>query len=792
MSPRASRRDLRLLPVAASAWLIAAVAVSHPRIAPALAPMLWVLAVTAVALLALRRTRRHAALTVTLAVAAFGGAVAAASVTHVALLLPDRDRVAALPVSGGRVIELTATVVGKPERSATGWRFDADATSITAGGSEVRRGAPIVVRAQERPAGLDLGATVSMSGSAFIAEPGSRAVLIVDVASPEIVARPPGVLAAASQLRADLLAQASTLPQPGAGLIAGLAVGDTTAVTAELDAQMKTASLSHLTAVSGANCAVVVGLVFAVAGATGLRRGWRVVLAMTALVGFVVLVSPEPSVVRAGAMAAIAMLAVLLGRAGAGAAVLCLAVSVCLVLDPWLAMSLGFALSAAATGALVLAAGPIGDSLARIMPRPLALAVAVPVAAQLACTPLIVLIDPRLPLFAVVANILTAPAAPVATVAGLAACLAAGLPLLAAGLAALAWLPCAWIAATAQAVDAMPVTALPWVPELGGALLAAALSAAAFIVLLPGVPRALLRAAVSVLAVAVGIAVGVTVVTGPIVRASVPDDWALAMCDVGQGDAFLLRSGERVALVDTGPDPASLDACLDLFGVGRVDLLVLTHFDLDHVGGADAVAGRVGLVLHGPTAEPADEALLTRLQARGARVRPVAAGASGTLGEATWEVLWPRARGSAFPPGNDASVVLAARGGGIPSVLMLGDLSEEPQLALSGALRERYEVVKVAHHGSADQSPALYRRLGARVALIGVGENDYGHPRSELIDLLAATGAEVVRADETGGAALTRTEHGLELWRQRVAPSSAALPGEASPSAPSVRVGGED
>src|SRR5690606_25237668 len=120
-------------------------------------------------------------------------------------------------------------------------------------------------------------------------------------------------------------------------------------------------------------------------------------------------VSPEPSVVRAATMAAIAMLGVLLGRPGAGVSVLALAVVVLLVLDPWLAASLGFALSTAATGALLLAAAPLTDGLARWMPRPVALAVAVPLAAQLACGPLLVLIDPRVPLYGVVANMLAAP-----------------------------------------------------------------------------------------------------------------------------------------------------------------------------------------------------------------------------------------------------------------------------------------------------------------------------------------------------------------------------------------------
>ena len=114
--------------------------------------------------------------------------------------------------------------------------------------------------------------------------------------------------------------------------------------------------------------------------------------------------------------------------------------------DPWLSGSLGFALSAVATGSLLLLARPLATGLARRMPRGLALALAVPLAAQLACGPLLIIITPTVPVYGVVANLLAAPAAPVATVVGLAACLAAPLPWVQAGLTAIAWLPAAWIA----------------------------------------------------------------------------------------------------------------------------------------------------------------------------------------------------------------------------------------------------------------------------------------------------------------------------------------------------------
>ncbi|MEH3089442.1 MAG: ComEC/Rec2 family competence protein [Microbacterium arborescens] len=768
MNRSARRRDLRLVPAAALTWLAAGIATHHPAAAPWVLAGFWLCAGVGLVVLPVLVRGGRTARTGAIVALAFGCAVAAAAATQVAVAQPARDRAMDLPISGGRATVVELVVTGKVERTTAGWRFDALTTSIRAGDAETAASVPVSVRSAERPDGLDIGSRASVTGSGFPARAGARAVLVIDATAPPLVRSPPsGALAVASSLRTGLLAQTATLPQPAAGLIAGLAVGDTSAVSEQLEAEMQLASLSHLTAVSGANCALVVGIAFGAAAAVGMGRRWRVTAGLAALVGFVVLVSPEPSVVRAAAMAAIAMLAMLLGRAGAGVAVLCLAVCACLVADPWLAGSIGFALSAAATGALLLAAGPLGDTLGRWMPRPLALSIAVPLAAQLACTPLIVLIEPQLPVYAVLANALTAPAAPFATVAGLAACIAAGVPLVGAGLAALAWLPCAWIAATAAWVATLPAPALPWLPDVGGALLALVLSAAVTVVLWPGAPRVAVRSSAVALAILGGAIGGQAVSAGPLERARVPSGWAIAQCDVGQGDAVLLRSDDQVALVDTGADPELLSACLDLFGITRLDLLVLTHFDLDHSGGATAVVGRAGLVLHGPMSDPAEVELLHELREGGAEVRAATSGMTGILGGAVWEVLWPRARGAVFPPGNDASVVMSVRGGGIPSALLLGDLSETPQTTLAGAVRERFDVVKVAHHGSADQSRSLYARIGARAALIGVGENTYGHPRDETLAMLTGLGAVTVRSDLSGATALSLRGEELILWRQR-------------------------
>jgi len=764
------RRAWRLAPAAASAWAAAALTTSSPAWAQPIALGAWAAVAVAVVVCAVPLGRRAAGVRTVVTVALVFAAAAASTASFAA---PERE--AAASAAPGRALEVVALVTGKVERTAVGYRADAVLQRIEAGERDLPAGVPVTILLEDAT-GIDLGARIRADATAFRADPGERSVLVVRISdAPGTIEPASGVLGTAAWLRSSLAAAASTLPGPGADLIPGLAVGDTAQVDDRLDERMKTASLSHLTAVSGANCAIVVGLAFLLAAACGASRALRVVVGGAALVGFVILVTPEPSVVRAATMAAIAMLALLLGRRSAGLAVLSLAVAVLLALDPWLASSLGFALSVAATGALLVLAAPLAAGMSRYLPRPLAAVIAVPLAAQIACGPLIVLIDPGVAAYGVVANILAAPAAPVATVVGLAACLAAPVPVLQAGLAALAWLPAAWVAATAELVSTLPVRTVPWAEGPVGLVLLAVVGAAVAVLLVPGAargPARLIRLlSAGVVTIAAGVALGALAVTAVVVPLSTPDDWGVAMCDVGQGDAVLVRSGDATMLVDTGPEPEPLAGCLDRLGVERVDVLVLTHFDLDHVGGLEAVTGRVGLVLHGPAADAGDERDIRRISAD--RVVSATAGMRGGLGEATWRVLWP-AGGAAFPAGNDASVVVELSGPGLPRTLLLGDLGAGAQRALlaSGALQPPYQVVKLAHHGSADQEPALYAALGASLVLIPVGaDNDYRHPRDEALGMAGRRGAAIARSDRDGLvlAGLTATDRGarVTVWRER-------------------------
>jgi competence protein ComEC len=785
-----------LVPVAGACWAVAAAATLAPGASPWIALALWAIVLAlAAGVLRLSTTQgasRHRGTATrfrlprhvvrrAVVVAVLAASVSAAAASHVALAQPARSAVADLALAGGRAVDIRADVVGKIERRADGsLAFDARASRVSIGAESHTTGVEITVRVPsddvDRPGQLDVGATIVARGTARPGRPGERSVLEVWVSRGlEVVNPPHGVAAAAGGLRRGLVDAVDGLPGDGAGLVPGLAVGDTSAVPPSLDAAMKESSLSHLTAVSGANCALVVGIAFALAAALGASRGMRAAIGLCALAGFVVLVTPEPSVVRAAGMAAMAMLAVLLGRAGAGMTLLSVAVALLLVLDPWLAGSLGFALSVVATGSLLLWARPLATGLARAVPRPLALALAVPLAAQLACGPLLILIEPAVPVYGVLANLLAGPAAPAATVLGLGACLSAPVPWLQSGLAALAWLPASWIAATATTVSALPADALPWLEGVPGALAlaGAGLAIGLAIALDRGGTRARRVArgtSVAVVAVVVGAGLGTGALTTVAGRWTLPADWSVLACDVGQGDAVLLRSEGAVVLVDTGPDPELLADCLSRAGLDRIDLLVLTHYDLDHIGGLDAVRGRVGTVLHGP-GDADGRAAIASLTAEGARAIEASEGLSGSLGGARWRVLWPKAGSRAFPPGNDASVVLDVRGGGIPPMLLLGDLSASPQrlLTASGALDPPYAIVKTAHHGSADQEAGLYAAAEPSIALVTVGAgNDYGHPRDEALAILDEVGARILRTDQDGAIALWSSgTDAVSVWRDR-------------------------
>ncbi|WP_082688489.1 ComEC/Rec2 family competence protein, partial [Curtobacterium oceanosedimentum] len=687
----------------------------------------------------------------------------------VAVGAPERSPGALVDRTGRTVsVEVVLTRdLADTDRSTTGTLRALDAVG--------ELGVPVRVVPGERLRAA-AGSTLRARGTVQLDDDGAPTAAVVFLRGHPSVVPPTGLLALTDRVRQAFVTVTDGLPEPGGALLRGLAIGDRSGLDPATEAAMETTALTHLTAVSGSNCAVVVALVVAGCRAIGLPRVVRVVVAVVFLVAFVVLVRPDPSIVRAAVMAVVVLAVRLAGRPLRGVPLLALTVLGMLVVDPWYARAPAFALSVLATGGIIVLAPPLAVLLAERWGRAVAAAVAIPVAAQLACWPVTVLLAPSLPTYAVPANLLTEPLAPVVTVTGLLACLLAPVWPWGAGVVAhVAWAPAAAIGAIARGAAALPAATLDWpAGPLGAAAAGTATTAVAAAVV---AERRRRTSALVAAGAVVAIGLGVVAVPRLVVRATVPGDWSVVACDVGQGDAVLVRDGAGpVALVDTGDDEDELLRCLDLLGVDHIDLLVLTHFDRDHVGAVGAVADRVARALVGPAGRPEDDRVVEELDRAGVEVHTADDGTSGTLGALQWRLVWPPA--GSPDSGNDASLVLEtvrdATCAACVTGVFLGDLGEHAQRRLRPIVESHPDVVKVAHHGSADQDPALYRQLAAPIGLIGVGaDNTYGHPTASALDALRAAGTTAFRTDEQGTIVVSRSADGaLQVWTEREPSSS--------------------
>ncbi len=641
--------------------------------------------------------------------------------------------------------------------------------SVERGGRRADTRVPVLVIGDESWADVRLGARITAGGRLSVAD-GADLAAVLSTARPPVTVRAPGVaLDGAEAVRAAIRGAMARAGADERALVPALVTGDDQRMSERVVADFRTCGLTHLAAVSGTNLTLVVGFLLVLARWAGVRARGLLVVGGLGVAGFVLLARPEPSVVRAAAMGSVALVGMgsngrERGTRGLGAAVLVL-----LLFDPWLAVSVGFALSVLATAGILFLAPAVRDALGTWLPRWAAEAVAVPFAAQLACTPLVAAISGQVSLVAVVANLLVAPVIGPATVLGL----AGGLLFLLVPVVGLVcgWLAgaCAWwVVAVATRLARLPEAAVGWSAGTAGIAALTALCLVAAVL----APRVAARRGWSV---SLCLALLVLMVRPVPALGWPPPGWVLVACDVGQGDGLVLNAGDgRGLVVDTGPDPPLMDRCLDRLGIRTVPVVVLTHFHADHVDGLPAVLSgrRVGEV----------EVTAVRVPAYGAEevdgwagaahvpVRVAKLGEVRRSGPLTWQVVGPVAsvtesggaeEGSVA---NDASVVLLVEVHGV-RLLLSGDMEPQAQAALHRALPDlRVDVLKVPHHGSRYQDPDLLSSLGARLAVVSVGaHNDYGHPAASTLALLRHAGMLVRRTDADGDVAVVVQDGRLEV-----------------------------
>jgi competence protein ComEC len=683
----------------------------------------------------------------------------------------------AQPVAGlaarGAVVRAELVVRDDPRRADGGGRATylvaADLVRVRSARGTVRLDVRILVLAADaRWQSLLPGQRVVAEGRLLPPRSGDlRAAALSVTDPPERLGRPSWPQRLAGRLRAGLQRACAPLPDEPGGLLPGLVVGDTSRLPPAVVADFRSTGLTHLVAVSGANVAIIAGLVLLLARWARAGPRTSALLCGVALVGFVILARPSPSVVRAGAMGAVGLLALASGRPRAAVPALGVAVIGLIAYDPELAGHAGFALSVLATGGLLLLAPRWRDAMrARGVPAGVAEALAVPAAAQVACGPVVAALSGTVSLVAVPANLLVVPAIAPATVLGVAA--AAVSPIWPPAAEFLAWLggwPARWLVTVARYGADVPAGALPWPGGVPGGLLLAGLTVGLLVAGRWPVARRF------TMVVAVAVLIGAMPVR-LLAEGWPPPGWVVVACAVGQGDAAVLPAGPGAAVVvDAGPDPALVDRCLRRLRIGRVVALVVTHFHADHIGGVDGVfrGRRVDAVITTAWPEPAaGRAAVVRAAWMGrAPLRPVRSGWSYAAAGLRLSVLGPPRplRGTRSDPNNN-SLVLRATVGGV-DVLLTGDAEGEEQRALveqAGAGGVRAEVLKVSHHGSVYQDPGFLDAVDPAVALVSVGaENRYGHPNAALLGRLARQGARVLRTDVDGDLAVTRRTNGLAV-----------------------------
>ncbi|HEU4998877.1 MAG TPA: ComEC/Rec2 family competence protein, partial [Lapillicoccus sp.] len=703
------RTDLRLLVPALTAWAAVAVLLGSTPGLAAMVAAAWLLAAAGAALCwrwavvrsrapdraggAWRRPGRAGLAMTALGVTTLTALATALAVAALAMASSVREAGPVRDLAEQRAVVSVVGVVATDPRAVDPPQGRPESTAGVvlrmlveqADGRGVRTtvASPVLVFAERSWLGVRWQSQVVATGQLTPAQdPGDDVVAVLTPRGPpQVVAEPGWVAAAADHVRSRFAAATDGLPADARGLLPGLVIGDTARTPPDLDEAMLVTGMTHLSAVSGSNVAIVLGAALGLAGVVGLRRRWRPVLAALLLLGFVVLVRPEPSVVRAAAMGAVGLLGLSTSRRRAGLPALSVAVLALLVWDPWLARSAGFALSTLATLGLLLFAAPWGAAIGRVLPRRVhgwGPAFAVPVAAQLMCAPVIVLLQSSVSVVGVLANLLAAPLVAPATVLGVAAALlSVGSTTVAGWVAWLAALPTLAIAAIARTAAEAPLATVPW-PGTGAGAAALALVGVGLVVAGPWLAHHARRRPllpVGVLVLGLGAAVPTQTVTWP------AGGWGIVACDVGQGDGLVLATGVgRAVVVDAGPDPALIDGCLRRLHVDVVDAVVLTHFHADHVDGLPGVLrGRtVRQILATPVRDPPYQ---WQEVSEWARSAGVAIGELYAGDDLAWpglvaHVWWPARviRDGSVP--NNASVVLTATVGGL-HLLLLGDVERE-------------------------------------------------------------------------------------------------------------------
>jgi len=609
---------------------------------------------------------------------------------------------------------------------------------------------PILISTTNDVGNLIPGTKISFYGKVSDYRLTNASAFIFIKSEVKILSRSNSISRLTFRMRSALRDAVQGLPPAAMGLIPGIVIGDRTFQSVELTANMRATGLTHLTAVSGANLAIVAALVLALCRRIGIRGRALWLIVALALSFFILLVRPSPSVLRAAVMTTVALAARASGNRSAALPSLGVAIGLLLIINPFLATDPGFALSVSATAGLLLLAPKIERFLMRYFSNRLELlaqTLAIPIAATVFSLPIVVAISGQLSLVSVFANLIVAPViAPITIIGFFMSLISIPLPQISHLLGVVVSPFAMWIAGVANFCADLPFSTLRWSKGWMGVISLVILAIAIRIIFLTLRSFTFLKLPMILILILI-IIFSTTKFGWP------PKNWLMAVCDVGQGDGIVLSLGSNSAVViDVGPDPTLIDNCLHELKVKNIELLILTHFHADHVEGLPGLlkGRKVQQVWLTTEPTPADEFTRVKNWLEGIPSAQIYRGATFKSPDISFEVIWPDMKPILESPANNASISIVGLIYG-HSFFSAGDLELASQEKVLERLTGEVEILKVAHHGSKLQNQKLVEKLSPKLCLISVGvDNPYGHPAPVTLELLSHNCGAIARTDRSG------------------------------------------
>ena len=550
-------------------------------------------------------------------------------------------------------------------------------------------------------------------------------------------------------------------PTDVAPLAQALATGEQSELSGSFQSALRRSGLSHVVAVSGMHVAAIMGALNWLPWRR--HRRLRLFCCGGVLLFFVLVAGSAPSVVRAGVMQLLLLVAPVLGRENDPPTSLSFALFLLLVQNPYAAQNIGLQLSFASVAGIYLLGRPIYERWTAALPgRGLLSQVArwglgvlsITLGAIVFTTPLSALYFGAVSLVAPVANLLALWAVDAAFAGSL---LAGALGALVPALGEL----CAFLATPFLRYLTWLVPLLARIPFASAAL--SSFYFLCWLVFFYGILALCLagRRRGRGLFLPAGVCCATLAVTLLLTHISYLGNLTVTVLDVGQGQSVLFQGDGRSVLVDCGGDQGEIagnlaaDRLLDS-GFNQLDLLVLTHFHADHANGVSQLFSRIPVErIALPDVgedEPLRQEILAAAQAAGCSILWISEDTS--LSQGAWQVTLfaPLGDGGA----NEEGLTFLATAGKFDA-LLTGDMNHlvEARLA-AGKDLPQVELLVVGHHGSANAtSQALLEQVKPEMAVISVGDNSYGHPAQETLVRLDTYGAAIYRTDQMGTVVLT-------------------------------------